>query len=188
MEEKYQEMLEQFPIVAAVKNEEGLQKCITAECQMVFVLFGDICNIGRLVKQLKEVGKTVFVHIDLVDGLESKEISVRFIHQNTQADGIISTRPALIKAAKALGMATVQRFFLLDSIALSNVTRHIGSDQADFIEVLPAVMPKIIHRLAEELPVPLIAGGLISDKQDILSVLQAGATAISCTNPDTWFM
>ena len=110
----YREMLEQFPVVAAVKNEEGLHRCIEAECQMAFVLFGDICGIGRLVKRLKEAGKTVFVHIDLVDGLEAKEVSVRFIRQNTLADGIISTRPALIKAAKALGMATVQRFFLLD--------------------------------------------------------------------------
>lgn len=184
----YREMLEQFPVVAAVKNEEGLHRCIEAECQMAFVLFGDICGIGRLVKRLKEAGKTVFVHIDLVDGLEAKEVSVRFIRQNTLADGIISTRPALIKAAKALGMATVQRFFLLDSIALSNVSRHMEGDQADFIEVLPAVMPKVIHRLAEEVPVPLIAGGLISDKEDILSVLQAGATAVSSTNPDTWFM
>ena len=59
---------------------------------------------------------------------------------------------------------------------------------ADLIEILPGVMPKIIRRLAGSAKKPLIAGGLISDKEDILSALGAGAVAISSTNEGVWFM
>jgi glycerol uptake operon antiterminator len=35
---------------------------------------------------------------------------------------------------------------------------------------------------------PVIAGGLISDKEDIISALGAGAIAVSSTNPAVWNM
>ena len=59
---------------------------------------------------------------------------------------------------------------------------------ADYVEILPGVMPKIVKRIASYSAAPLIAGGLISDKDDVISMLQAGATAISTTCEDVWFM
>lgn len=186
--EKLIALLGESPVVAAVKDDAGLGRCLCSECRMVFVLYGDICTIPAIVSALKETGKTVFVHIDLVDGLSAREVAVDFIAANTSADGIISTRPALIRHARERGLLTVQRFFLLDSIALQNVERQLESGGADLIEILPGVMPKIIRRLAGSAKKPLIAGGLISDKEDILSALGAGAIAISSTNEGVWFM
>ena len=61
------------------------------------------------------------VHVDLISGLSSKEIVVDFIRKNTEADGIISTKAALIKRGKELKMFTVLRYFLLDSMAYENI-------------------------------------------------------------------
>ena len=36
--------------------------------------------------------------------------------------------------------------------------------------------------------VPVIAGGLISDKEDIIAALDAGAAAISTTKEELWFL
>ena len=36
--------------------------------------------------------------------------------------------------------------------------------------------------------VPVIAGGLITDKEDIMDALGAGAVSISTTNQSVWFM
>ena len=49
-------------------------------------------------------------------------------------------------------------------------------------------MPKIITRMKKELGVPIIAGGLIADKEDVIQALDAGAIAISTTNKDVWNM
>ncbi|MEG0541927.1 MAG: glycerol-3-phosphate responsive antiterminator, partial [Angelakisella sp.] len=128
------------------------------------------------------------VHLDLIVGLASKEIAVTFVRSHTKADGIISTKPALVKAAKEQGLITVQRFFLIDSIAMENCRRYMETGMADMIEIMPATMPKIIKQIASTCRVPIIAGGLISDKEDIVLALQAGAMGISSTNRGVWEM
>ena len=51
---------------------------------------------------------------------------------------------------------------------------------------LPGTLPKVIERLSNKLPVPLIAGGLMTDKGDILSALQAGALCVSTSEQSLW--
>lgn len=187
MEHPMLEQLLDYPVIAAAKTMEGLSRALASPSHVVFVLFGDLCNIGRITEKIRDAGKLAIVHIDLIDGLANRDISVEYLRQNTMADGIISTKAQLIHRAKELGLITVQRFFLLDSLSLENVRRHISGGSADFIELLPGVMPKIIRSCVQELGIPIIAGGLISDKDDVLSTLGAGATAVSTTKEALWF-
>ena len=182
------EEFEDCPVVAAIKDEEGLRKCIHSEIQIVFVLYGDICSIGDIVSRLKKAGKTVMVHLDLITGLSSREIAVTYLKAVTHADGIISTKPAVIRQAKEEGLFAIMRFFVIDSIAFDSIERQTESVHPDMIEVLPGVMPKIIRRICQNSRVPVIAGGLISDKEDIMAALSAGAVSISTTNQAVWFM
>ena len=182
------EEFEECPVIAAIKNEEGLRKCIHSEIQIVFVLYGDICSIGDIVSRLKKAGKTVMVHLDLITGLSSREIAVTYLKAVTHADGIISTKPAVIRQAKEEGLFAIMRFFVIDSIAFDSIERQTESVHPDMIEVLPGVMPKIIRRICQNSRVPVIAGGLISDKEDIMAALSAGAVSISTTNQAVWFM
>lgn len=180
--------LEENPVIAAVKNEEGLERCIECESTVVFDLYGTINTVPEITGKLKAANKTVFAHIDLIEGLSLKEAAVDYLREHTRIDGIISTRPQIIKYAKSLGLLAVQRFFVLDSLALENIRRADIPDGADMVEILPGLMPKIIRRLCAELSKPVIAGGLISDKEDIITALTAGARAISSTNNNVWFM
>lgn len=175
------------PVIAAVKNQEGLAHALESPSSVVFVLFGDLCNIGSIVKQIKAAGKLAIVHIDLIDGMASRDISVRFLKENTPADGIISTRAQLLRYARELGLITVQRHFLLDSMSLENVEKHILTKTADFNEILPGILPKIIKRCVLKADMPIIAGGMILDKEDVVSALSAGATAVSTTKENLWF-
>jgi len=126
--------------------------------------------------------------MDLIDGLAAREAGVDFIKTQTRADGIISTKASLIRYAHQLGLLTIQRYFLLDSRGMENILASRQHSSADFLEVLPGVMPKIIHQLVRECDKPIIAGGLIRDKEDVVGALSAGAVAISSTNPDVWFL
>lgn len=188
MNQTFYDAIVETPIIAAVKDWKGLEKCITLDTKVIFVLFGDVCNISEITRILKEAGKIVMVHMDLITGLSSKEIAVDFIKENTKADGIISTRQNIIKRGKELSMFTIFRFFLIDSMAINSVERQQGSVKADFIEILPGVMPKIITRICKNNATPVIAGGLIMDKEDVMMALNAGAIAISTTNQNVWKM
>lgn len=179
---------EKSPIVAAIKEEKGLRCCIESDSQIVFVLYGNINTIPAIVKQLKDAGKTVFVHVDLLDGLAPREVTIEYLMRNTCLDGIISTKLPLIKCAKALGLMTVMRFFVIDNLSLRNIRKKDYYQYADMIEILPGLMPKIICQISEEVQKPIIAGGLISEKTDIVTALTAGAVAISSTDEKVWFM
>lgn len=179
-------VLDDSPMIAACKNDEGLERALASDCTVVYLLYGNVCTIAGLVQRIKDAGKMVFVHVDLIDGLSNRDIAVDFVRQSTVTDGIITTRPNLIRRGRDLGLITIQRFFLLDSMAFENVVRQ--ASQADAVEILPATMPKVIRRLVGQIRQPLIAGGLITDKEDIMSALSAGALAVSATNPDLWFL
>ncbi len=188
MKQEFFDALENSPVIAAAKDEDGLNRCLTCDSRIIFLLFGDICNVGELVAKIKDAGKIALVHIDLIQGLSPKEIAVDFIKKYTGADGIISTKPALIKHAKKLGFYTVLRFFVIDSLALSSIEKQLQLVKPDIIEVLPALMPKVISRICDMVSVPVIAGGLISDKEDIMAMLSAGAVSVSSTSQKTWFL
>ena len=180
------QLFELNPVIAAVKDEQQLEKAINSNCDIIFFLFGNVCNIGELVSRAKSEGKLAFVHLDLTQGLSGKEIAADFVKQFTEADGVISTRPALIKYAKNLGLITVFRFFLVDSLSLSGLKKQIDSCGADFVDIMPGVMPKVIKKVCEITSVPVITGGLIADKEDVISALSAGAQCISTTCEKLW--
>ena len=172
--EKIRDLFEISPIITAVKDEQGLEKALKTESPVVFLLFGNICNITGLVDQVKNSGKIAIVHVDLIQGLSSKEVAVDFIHQNTRADGIISTKAPLVRHAMDLGMIGGQRTFLIDSMALETTKKQLLTFQPDFMELMPGVMPKILKTVRGYTEIPLVAGGLISDKKDILAAFDAG--------------
>lgn len=182
------DLLDSGPVIASVKDEAGLTAAVKSDVQVIFLLFGDVSNIGELVKRAHDGGKAVFVHLDLVDGLASREASVDFLAKYTLTDGVLSTKAALTRRAKELGLLAIQRFFLLDSMAISNIEKHLSPETSDMIEVLPALMPKVIRRVCTVAGKPVIAGGLISDKEDVTGALAAGAVAVSATNPAVWEM
>lgn len=188
MEQKLYDTVTDCPVIAAVKDEAGLEKCLSSDIQIVFVLYGDIVGIPEIVERIKEKGKFAMVHVDLISGLSGKEIAVDFLHRNTKADGIISTKLPLIRRAKELGMATVFRFFVIDSMAFDNIKKQYDAALPDFVEILPGIMPKIITRVTKMVSAPVIAGGLIGEKADIYAAIEAGAISISSTNQNTWFI
>ena len=190
MNQEFYDAVEANPVIAAVKSDAGLQAAVEMEeIQMIFVLYGDVCTIPAILERIKAAGKKAMVHIDLIAGLSAKEISVEFIARQTRADGIITTKPALVRRAKELGIFAVLRFFVIDSLALKNIENlemQCGTSRPDFIEVLPGVMPKVLGRIAKVSRIPMIAGGLITEKEDVIAALSAGAIAVSSTNQDVW--
>ena len=74
------------------------------------------------------------------------------------------------------------------SSAIKNI-ENLGNQHEqlpDVVEVLPGLMPKILKQICKTSKVPVIAGGLISDKEDVMGALGAGAAAVSTTNQKVW--
>ena len=187
MNRRFKDAIENSPIIAAIKNDVELNQCLNCDSQVIFILYGDICTIPEIVSKVKAAGKLPVVHLDLIHGLASKNIAADFIKKYTEADGVISTKPTIIHRAKELGMLTVLRVFLIDSMAYENLKTQVTAAKPDVVEVLPGMMPKVIGNICKDLPVPVIAGGMIREKEDVMALLKAGVTSVSSTNPEIWF-
>lgn len=181
------QLFEDNPIIAAVKDDRQLETALRSDCGIIFFLYGNLCSICALVERVKAAGKLAFVHLDLTLGLSGKEVAADFIKEFARADGVISTRPQLLRRARAIGLTTVLRVFLVDSISLANLKKQIDACAPDLIEIMPGVMPKVVRRVCETVSVPVITGGLISDKEDVMGALSAGAQCVSTTCEALWF-
>lgn len=174
------------PVVAAVTDEQGLELALASNCKVLFFLFGSLSDIHTLVHRGKAAGKFVVVHLDLVEGLAPRDAAVDYLAKETECDGIITTRPQVARRAKALGLVSIQRFFLLDSMAIQSMLKQLEQDSCDLIEVLPGAMPKVLQRLTSRCHKPVVAGGLIRDKEDVTGALSAGAVAVSTSSAEVW--
>ncbi|MGL4687392.1 MAG: glycerol-3-phosphate responsive antiterminator [Fusobacteriaceae bacterium] len=183
MSSELKKILGESPLIIALKNEKDLPRVLKLESKIIFLLCGDILNIEEITRQIKSSGKKTFVHIDMIEGLDSRaEKSIDFLKNNSYTDGIISTKPSMIKYAKKNGFATIQRCFLIDSLSFENTKKILKEGNADAIEILPGGMPKIIKKISSMVNVPLIAGGLIMDLEDIEIRLKNGALGVSTTD------
>ena len=178
--------LEDNPVIAAVKDEEQLKKALNSNVQIIFVLWGDLLNIKKISEVLHSYNKVGILHVDLVEGLSNKEVVVKYLKEHTKFQGIISTKPQMVKYAKAIGLFAIQRVFLYDTLSLNNAKKHI-MNESDAIEMLPGIMPKVIKTISNYCPSkPVICGGLIESKEEVIQALSSGATSVSTTKEKLW--
>ena len=155
-----------------------------SDAEVIFHLGADIMTVGSDIEAAKRKGKTVFVHIDLAEGIGKDRAGIQWLG-TIGADGIISTRVQLVRAARESGLLAVQRFFILDSKGMHSIAETIENIKPDMIEIMPGVIPKALRLLADR-DIPVIAGGLIETKSEITAALGSGAIAVSTGKRELW--
>ncbi len=180
-------VLKNKPIITSLVTEDDLDSLLQTTSSVSFLLFGNIFNLKQVVKLITDSGKLAFVHVDLLEGLGKDQWGVRYLAEEIGVDGIVTTRSNIITSAKQYNLIAIQRLFVFDSVSLDKGIKVIKSSQPDAIEVLPGlVIPRVIKKIKKELNVPVIAGGLIVDLQDVQSALDGGAIGISTSSKELW--
>lgn len=178
--------LQKNPVIPAARTLDGVKRAAQTDAAAIFLLGGSILTIPEMIRISQAGGKRAFVHLDLADGLGRDEVAVRWCVEINGADGVISTRPSLLKAASEMGALTIQRLFLMDSSSFEHGKRMLRNTPPDMAEVLPGIAPKAIRELCEALNKPVIAGGLVSEAHEIALALEAGAMAVSVGDEKLW--
>ena len=181
------DLLEENPVIAAVKNNEQLEEAIYSSAQIIFVLFGDILSIKEISETIEANNKIGIIHIDLVEGFTNKEIVIKYLKEQTKFNGIISTKPQVVRIAKKYDLIAIQRVFIFDTLSLNNVKNHIVFE-CDALEILPGIIPKVLGLISKDSNKPLVSGGLIETKEEVMQALSSGATCVSTTKKEIWDM
>jgi len=172
-------------IIAAVRNEKELEAAKKTKVGMIFCLHSNILTLEDMVKKVHEAGKKIFLHIDLTEGIGKDKPGLEYV-KRIGVDGIISTRVNIIKAAREVGLFTVQRFFIVDSQSVNTTLESIKVSKPDMIEIMPGTVTKVISKLKNQLEIPIIAGGLIETVQEIDEALACGAAGVSTGKQKLW--
>lgn len=174
------------PVIAAARTEDAVARAAESPVAAVFLLGGSIANLKSMVKRVHDGGKYAFLHIDLAEGLGRDDAAVEWCVRELNVDGLISTRPQLIRKASEIGIITIQRLFLMDSSSFAHGQRLLKNTPPDMAEVLPGIAPKAVRQLCAALNKPVIAGGMITERCEILEALDAGALAVSVSDERLW--
>lgn len=182
----YIEAISDSPIIAAVQSKEALEHVLTLQVPTLFLLNTDIFSAKEYVTTAKTSGRNVFLHMDLIEGLAGNTKALDYIKNRISPSGIISTKSALIKYAREMGIFCIQRFFMVDNASYENAVKTVKSTKPSMVELMPGIIPEIVRRFKRETETPVIAGGLITKKQQIIDALSAGAIGVSTGCRNLW--
>ncbi|WP_444685023.1 glycerol-3-phosphate responsive antiterminator [Alkalicoccus luteus] len=173
-------------VLPAIRDLKDVDRALDADSDYIVLLNTHIGQLKSLVRMIKKEGKKVLLHADLVQGLKNDEFAAQFLSQDIRPDGLISTRKNVLITAKKAGLITIQRLFLLDSLALESSYQMMRTIQPDCVEILPGLIPQFIEEVHRETGVPIIAGGLIRSRSEVEAALTAGAVAVTTSNRKLW--
>lgn len=173
-------------VLPAVRKMREMEQLVKSHFQYLVLLDSHISQLASIVQLARSHQKKLLVHADLIHGLKNDEYAIEFLCQSIRPAGIISTKSTAIATAKKNKVLAIQRHFLLDTTALEMTYKITEKVQPDYIEVLPGVMPHIIAEMAEQLGIPILAGGLIRTVDEVEMALAAGAVAVTTSRKDIW--
>lgn len=174
------------PIIIALRDSRDLTEALAQPHKTIFLLGGSLQSVAGTVEHIRRAGKDAFVHFDLVEGLSKDAHALRWLAETARPTGILTTRAPMVSLAKNLGLVAIQRMFLLDSQSLQTGLTVMRDVKPDFLEVMPGVVPDIIRQLVSSAACPIIAGGLCKTPAHYIAAREAGAVAISTSEPALW--
>ncbi|MGA3084934.1 MAG: glycerol-3-phosphate responsive antiterminator [Thermodesulfobacteriota bacterium] len=176
-------LLRDKPVIAAFRDIDRIKFLALKDTNVLFILGGTIFDLPYIVEQARKYQKQVFVDIDLIKGIGKDAPGIRFLAQESQVNGIITTRSNLIKSGQKEDLISIQRVFVLDSESLNGGLGVIEKSSPDAVEILPGlILPKVMKKIRTITSIPIIAGGLITQKEEIDEILASGAIGISTSS------
>lgn len=185
----WDEIVRDSRIIAAVRGSETLEQALDSPVRIVYLLFGNPMNIADAIAAVRARGKLPLVNADLLQGFSRDALAVEYL-AHCGAGGIISTHHETLRAARARGLITVLRTFVIDSAAVEAGRRFLANFQPDVIELLPAIAaPLVLERIRAAHPALfVVAGGLLSDLRQVDDLIKAGVDAVSLSDPALWIL
>lgn len=160
-----------------------------ARASAIFLQGGSLGDFARVLDAFGQPRLThlpLFVHIDLVAGLENSEAGLEYLAQFDRISGVVTVHHHLANSARRLGLLSIVRLFLSDSRAVDRGLSVVSKSRPDAIELLPAVVAGKVARDFANCPIPRIAGGLCRTEADLSEVLSSGCRAVTSTSPALW--
>ncbi|MGQ9623652.1 MAG: glycerol-3-phosphate responsive antiterminator [Candidatus Caldatribacteriaceae bacterium] len=189
--ERIVSVLRGFPVIGALRssNWKDLKEEDLQLCPVYFILEGDVIGARKMTSFVSCV-TSLFVHVDLFGGIAPDESGFLLLRELfPKVTGVISTRARILNLARRMDFLTIFRLFCIDSESLKTGIKVVQEVEPDAVELLPGVIfPKLKKYIPFEGFPPIICGGFIRTKKEVMEILQSGAVAVSTSAKEIWKM
>ncbi len=175
--------------VIPVVWDPGPHLDLLARASAVFLQGGALGDLGKTLDRFRNPhleNLPLFVHVDLVAGLENNEAGLEYLTQFDNITGVVTVHHHLAIAARRLGLLSIVRLFLSDSRAVDRGLSVVKKSRPDAVEILPAIVAAKVANDFADFHIPRIAGGLCRTEADVNEVLASGCRAVTSTSPALW--
>jgi glycerol uptake operon antiterminator len=175
--------------VIPVVWDPGTQGDLLSRASTAFLqggTLGDLERVLNLFSTPKLEHLPLFVHVDLVSGLENSEAGIEYLANFERLTGVVTVHHHLTSAARKAGLLTIVRLFLSDSRAVDRGLSVVNKSHPDAVEILPAVVAAKVAGDFASCRVPRIAGGLCRTEADMDEVIKSGCRAVTSTSATLW--
>lgn len=155
----------------------------------VFLQGGKLTELSRMMTVFRDPRLehvALFLHIDLLAGLENNEAGLEYLAEFSQLTGIVTVHHHLAAAAKRMNLLTVVRLFLSDTRAVERGLTVVSKSKPNAVEILPAAVAVKVAGDFRALPIPRITGGLCRTEADVTEAIGSGCLAVTTTSPKLW--
>ena len=133
------EFQDRFYLIPSVREIRDLSTALASGSPYIHLSNTHIGNLKNLTERVHQAGKKASVNIELIGGFNLDRNGARFLKQIFHADVVMVSNPLLVKSLKKLGLYTILRVILIDSLALENSVRMISETSCDAVELRPAL-------------------------------------------------
>lgn len=175
-----------YPVIAAVRSAEDFEKALNSDVRVISIVGGDFFQMTENMIRAREEKKTLLLHMDLIEGIGKDKSGMKFAKDNYGIAGVHSTKGHILKLASEEKLITIQRLFITDFQSITSGLTMTKASRPDFVEITPAIIPRIIRKIRNEQKRLIIASGLVESAKDVQVLQRAGATNVVCSKQALW--
>lgn len=174
-----------IPSVRRIRELDRALKCASPHILLSEVHIG---NLQAFAAKCAAADKKVLVHADLIGGFKPDREGVKLLRNMYHVAGVLTQSAQVVLAAKRARLDAIQRVFVMDSRSLERGLASIGEFGPDGIEVLPGMLALRQRQLFDPWneTSTLIAGGMITTKEEAQQLFDCGYRAITASTPELW--
>ena len=181
-------MAREFMLIPSVRDIRNLDKALKSERREILLsTVSHIGNLAELTTLCHKHRKEVFVNHELIGGLGTDTIAFEMLKKTYKVDAVIGSNAYQISRAKAVGLKTIWKIALLDSLSLEMAFRSIEVTKPDAIELRPAICAyDFIDEFRRGFPGKIFASGFINRIEFAQRLYQRGFDGIMTSTQTMW--
>lgn len=181
-------MARTFLVIPSVRDMRHLDKALKLErSEILLSTVSHIGNLAELTTRCHKNGKEVIVNHELIGGLGTDTIAFEMLKKAYKVDTVIDSNAYHVSRAKTVGLKTIWKIALLDSLSLEMAFRSIEVTKPDAIELRPAVCAyDFLDAFRNVFSGKIFASGFVSQDDFAQRLYQRGFDGIMTSTQTMW--